>query len=76
MDLMTAEPLLLESVITCPHCDYKKDETMPIDSCEYRYHCENCKEEIKAKAGDCCVYCSYGSAPCPSSQEGLDIRSC
>ncbi len=25
--------------------------------------------QLKPKAGDCCVYCSYGTVPCPPIQE-------
>lgn len=62
--------LILSSTITCPHCDYKKDEEMPTNACQYFYECENCKAVIKPLEGDCCVYCSYGSVPCPPIQEG------
>jgi len=37
------EKIILESVITCPACGFKKKEEMPIDACQYFYECENCK---------------------------------
>ena len=58
----------LKSTITCPHCRHKKGETMPTDTCQYFYECENCKETLKPKEGNCCVYCSYGTIKCPSKQ--------
>lgn len=58
----------LKSIITCPECEYKNEEIMPIDTCQFYYECKNCKTILKPKDGDCCVYCSYGSAPCPSMQ--------
>ena len=58
----------LESTITCPYCGHKKKEIMPTDSCQFFYDCENCKQIIKPKPGDCCVYCSYGTVKCPSKQ--------
>ena len=58
----------LKSTITCPYCGHKKEETMPTDACQYFYLCENCNKTMKAKEGDCCVYCSYGSTPCPPVQ--------
>ena len=58
----------LESVITCPKCRFKKEETMPTDACLFFYVCTNCDEMLKPKAGDCCVFCSYGSVPCPLLQ--------
>ncbi len=57
-----------ESEITCPQCGFKKLETMPTDACQWFYACEQCQTLLKPKAGDCCVYCSYGSVPCPPIQ--------
>ena len=57
-----------KSIITCPKCGHKKEETMPTDSCQFFYECENCNDVLNPNEGDCCVYCSYGSVPCPSMQ--------
>ena len=47
------------------------DETskMPTDSCQYFYECKNCHVVLKAKSGDCCVFCSYGTVQCPPIQK-------
>ena len=58
----------LKSVIICPKCGYEKEETMPTDACQYFYQCDNCNAVLKPIPGDCCVYCSYGSVPCPPVQ--------
>lgn len=42
---------------------------MPTDACQYFYDCEGCGAVLKPLAGDCCVYCSYGSVPCPPVQQ-------
>ena len=55
--------------IICPYCDHKKSEILPGDVCVIKYTCENCKKELTPKAGDCCVYCTYGSHKCPSKQD-------
>ncbi|MEB2780563.1 GDCCVxC domain-containing (seleno)protein [Algoriphagus sp. C2-6-M1] len=60
--------IIMESTITCPQCGYQKDEKMPTDACQYFYECKNCLQVLKPKAGDCCVYCSYGTVKCPSIQ--------
>jgi hypothetical protein len=39
---------------------------MPTDACQYFYECEVCKALLKPNAGDCCVFCSFGSVMCPS----------
>lgn len=63
------EEIILQSEITCPECGYKKTETMPVDSCLIYYKCENCNAMMHPKEGDCCVFCSYGSVPCPPVQQ-------
>ncbi|MEQ8624452.1 MAG: GDCCVxC domain-containing (seleno)protein [Vicingaceae bacterium] len=59
----------LKSTITCPKCGHQKKEKMPTDACQYFYDCENCKAVLRPINNDCCVYCSYGSVPCPPIQE-------
>ena len=58
-----------ESVITCPHCGTQKRERMPTDACQFFYVCSGCGARLKPKPGDCCVFCSYGTVPCPPVQE-------
>jgi len=58
----------LQSTITCPECAHASTETMPTDACQYIYDCKGCGYRMKPKRG-CCVYCSYGSVPCPPIQE-------
>jgi len=65
-----------ESVITCPDCGYSKKEVMPLDSCMFFYECENCHTVLKPKKGDCCVFCSYGTVPCPPVQKSMDKTGC
>ena len=64
-----AKNIILESTITCPVCGHMEQETMPTDACQFFYECKNCHTVLKPKPGDCCVYCSYGTVPCPSVQE-------
>jgi hypothetical protein len=56
------------STITCPQCGHQASERMPADACQFFYDCKGCGARPKPKAGDCCVFCSYGSAPCPPIQ--------
>jgi hypothetical protein len=60
--------VILQSTITCPNCGHQKTETMPQDSCQFMYQCENCHHLFRPKASDCCVYCSYGDVQCPPEQ--------
>jgi len=41
---------------------------MPTDACQFFFECRHCGTRLKLKAGDCCVFCSYGSVPCPPVQ--------
>ena len=60
---------ILESELTCPACGTKKVETMPGDTCVWFYECTQCHTMLKPQPGDCCVFCSYGSVPCPPMQD-------
>lgn len=60
--------ITLESIISCPVCGFTHSEIMPTDACQVRYECTQCLEVLKPKSGDCCVFCSYGSVPCPPIQ--------
>ncbi len=60
--------IVLESVLTCPHCGFARQETMPTDACLYFYECSNCKKLLRPDPGHCCVFCSFGSVKCPSIQ--------
>ena len=60
---------MLESELTCPNCGFAKQETMPTDACQFYYECQNCKAMLRPLSGDCCVFCSFGSVPCPPIQQ-------
>jgi len=64
------QPLpILDSVLTCPNCGFSAHEVMPTDACLYFYECSSCHTLLRPKAGDCCVFCSYGSVKCPPVQQ-------
>ncbi|HPD64285.1 MAG TPA: GDCCVxC domain-containing (seleno)protein [Bacteroidia bacterium] len=58
----------LYSTLICPFCGYSETMKMPEDSCQFFFECPSCKSLLKPKAGDCCVFCSYGDVPCPPVQ--------
>jgi hypothetical protein len=58
----------LKSIITCPRCGHAAIERMPTNVCQIFYDCRGCGARLKPKTGDCCVFCSYGSVPCPPVQ--------
>ncbi|MEJ2328393.1 MAG: GDCCVxC domain-containing (seleno)protein [Gammaproteobacteria bacterium] len=65
----------LRSTITCPECGHRETEIMPTDACQWYYECKGCGKLLRPLEGDCCVFCSYGTVPCPPVQSG-DKGSC
>lgn len=62
--------IVLESTVTCPDCGHRQAGRMPTDACQYFLDCAGCGAVLRPLAGDCCVYCSYGTVPCPPVQAG------
>jgi len=58
----------LFSVLTCPTCGHAERLEMPTDACQFFHECGGCHAVLRPKSGDCCVFCSYGSVPCPPMQ--------
>jgi hypothetical protein len=73
---MLEAPMILESTITCPFCGTAKVEKMPIDACQFFYDCTGCGKLLRPKQGDCCVFCSYGTVPCPPVQADGRMECC
>jgi len=50
---------------------------MPTDACLFFHVCAACGAMLRPEAGDCCVFCSYGSVCCPPVQvAGRDGSDC
>lgn len=69
MSLRATPDVVLTSTLTCPSCSHAKAETMPVNACMFFYECTSCHRVLKPRAGDCCVFCSYGSMKCPPIQQ-------
>lgn len=54
--------------ITCPECGHQHQADMPKDSCIVLLTCPGCQAELTPRQGDCCIFCSYGTVPCPAVQ--------
>jgi hypothetical protein len=57
--------------VTCPECGHISITAMPTNRCVFSYDCPGCHATLRPKAGDCCVFCSYGDKACPWRQNGL-----
>ncbi|MAO65984.1 MAG: hypothetical protein CL666_13400 [Balneola sp.] len=66
----------LISEIMCPNCAHSVSEKMPEDACQYFWECPSCGEIAKPKENDCCVFCSYGTVPCPPKQNENSNNCC
>ncbi len=62
----------LASTLTCPDCGHQATEIMPTDYCLFFHDCQGCGTTLRPKAGDCCVFCSYGTVPCPPIQQARE----
>jgi len=72
LDQHAVTEIVQTSVLTCPQCGFARQETMPMDACQFFYECTNCKALLRPKPGDCCVFCSFGSVKCPPVQQQRD----
>ena len=70
MTVESTSEIELRSQITCPDCGHQVVEEMPTNACQWFYDCLGCGILLKPKAGDCCVFCSYGTVRCPPIQAG------
>jgi hypothetical protein len=66
----------VSSTLTCPHCGTAKAKTMPTDACLFFYTCSGCGVQLKPNKGDCCVFCSFGTVPCPPIQADAGASAC
>jgi len=57
-----------QSEVRCPVCGHRERFSMPENACVVVLDCPACGERLRPKPGDCCVFCSYGSTPCPPTQ--------
>ncbi|MES2587220.1 MAG: GDCCVxC domain-containing (seleno)protein [Pseudomonadota bacterium] len=59
------------SKITCPICLAAETLALPKGSSQHLYRCQSCKTILRPKSGDCCIFCSFGSVDCSSSEKNL-----
>ncbi len=70
---MNSLNIQLQSILKCPNCGFRVEETMPTDACVHFYDCPRCETRLKPKPGDCCVFCSYGTVKCPPHQANVEF---
>jgi hypothetical protein len=63
-------------MLTCPHRGTRTVERMPTEACQFFHHCAGCGRVLRPGPADCCVFCSYGSVPCPPVRAAGGARCC
>ncbi len=66
--------IITDSELTCPVCDFQETLTMPTDACIWFHECTKCHTLLKPKKGDCCVFCSFATMPCPPIQQDSSAK--
>ncbi|HHC73719.1 MAG TPA: hypothetical protein ENK78_01405 [Thiothrix sp.] len=54
--------------LRCPMCGHQESAEMPDHLSPQYYRCSQCKQQIRAPADACCIFCAYGDLPCPTAQ--------
>ena len=57
------------SRLTGTECGLVEELEMPVDACQFFHQCTGCGTVLRPRAGDCCVFCSYGGVQCHGIQE-------
>ena len=56
------------SVLKCAGCGFTQEFEMPLYASRKHFYCSNCNAVHESKSDECCIYCSYGTVPCPKEQ--------
>lgn len=66
--------MIIESILTCPHCNHKETQELYENLFPVNFRCESCHQRVKINKGECCIYCVFGDYPCLQSQ--IEGSSC
>jgi hypothetical protein len=70
--VMSDNQVVFKSTVRCPNCGFEKEEQMPAQACLITYICQRCAAVLQPQQGDCCIFCSFGSQPCPPMQGAVE----
>ncbi|MFQ5509329.1 MAG: GDCCVxC domain-containing (seleno)protein [Leptospirillia bacterium] len=63
------DDIVYESAISCLNCGRRDLVPMPSDACVRTHACSACGAlRTVPPEGGCCVFCAYGTVPCPPVQ--------
>jgi hypothetical protein len=60
--------LVLVCSLTCPSCAATFSTDMPETETVDELACPSCGTVVVPDPGECCVFCSHGTMPCPIAQ--------
>ncbi len=63
------------SEVRCSTCEYTETIRMPKYATKTSFECTRCKCVMTPRHHSCCIFCSYGSVPCPRQQSKARILS-
>lgn len=64
----TTRSIQRSSTLRCPHCKANMHERMPTGHAVMVFHCLWCNRSVHCGPADHCVFCAFGSYPCPERQ--------
>jgi len=65
---------ILYSQLVCPACGARQLAHMTIATPEESFACSTCGACFVPGPYDCCVFCCFGTVPCPVAQAMPEIR--
>ncbi|MGV3707376.1 MAG: GDCCVxC domain-containing (seleno)protein [Gemmatimonas sp.] len=68
--------IALDSRLTCPFCGFAETLSMSTNACTFYHVCASCQLVLRPKPGHCCVFCSFGTVPCPPVQADATRANC
>ncbi len=57
------------STLYCPHCRAGSHERMSLDHTLHEFHCLWCNRTMRHEPEQHCIFCAFGSRPCPEKQQ-------
>lgn len=61
-----------ESTLVCPRCNHGERMMMAENSSLVVHVCQSCGLEMHRLPGNCCLFCTWGTVPCPTAQRAYN----
>jgi hypothetical protein len=74
MKTKEAAPPILSSELVCSECGARQRMLMTATAPEESFACTTCGACFAPGPYDCCVFCCFGTVPCPVAQAMPEVR--